>query len=1219
MTTKERPATTSNDLRGGSVRRRNEGQQTEAVRGPATKRLARRAGGAAILAVGTFLLFAAIAGATPLQPHSFGSSFTGSDAVGASPVGGGAKIAIDQQTETVYVSGGGGVYKFNSAGVSQPFEALAPNTVINTGGDYSMDVDNSGTATQGRIYPFPSGVSQTEYFPYFPSGVRYTGGQWPLLLSATAGVCGVGVTTSGDIWLGNGRFLNKYTPEGSFTGGSINRFDLDKLACEVDVDTENNLVITAEEQQFGGRVEKLDESGNVLFHVDPGPSNAVAVDRSNNDIYVDRYNVIYHYDVEGTLLEKFGEPQGTFPGLQGSNGIAVNERTHAVYATNHRSGAEAVDIFTPGAAVTLPTVAYAKPDVGPTTATLKGTVDPESVATTNCVFEWGTSEEFLGHQEPCEQGSVITGSGAQPVSKEIMGLSKGSRYFWALRAENANGSTRTRLHEFHASELPVIVAESLTKVNTDAAEFNGTFDPNGGPTTYRFDYGPEAGVYDHYVPAGGGSVPGPFEVESASSFAFGLTPATEYHYRTVAENDAGIVYGPDHHFKTFAIPPGDDFCPNALVRKQTGAALLPDCRAFELVSAPDQGGYDVDSEMIADDSPLEAAPASADRFLYSMHYGALPNVAGEPTTFGHDPYVAHRTGSGWVTSYVGLPAAGLPSTDPYGSPVAAYDSGLSNFAFGGEHICEPCFADGSTNMPLRLADGSLVKGIEGSQGPIAAEPAGEIRQHFSGDGSHFVFGSEQALEPGANDDDGTVTIYLRQLPGGPTEIVSTTPGGGTMTGSEIAELGVSANGSRVLIGELVRTDSAGNEYFNLFMHIAGSADSVELVSTPNGVMYDGMSADGTQVYFSTADPLAGDSDSSVDLFRASVGSTSAQLFRVSTGTEGTGNEDGCTPGGTPEWNAVEGSGKCNIVAFAGGAGVAAQSGAVFFLSPEKLDGGGKGVADEPNLYVAKVGQPPHFVATIDPGNIAIEHALHQSAVHSYGDFQVTPDGRFAAFNSARPIGAAETHGHTAIYRFAAEGGEVDCVSCGPSVNPDSTLTPNGLNLANEGRVFFTTAEQLALRDTNEVSDVYEWENGQVELISSGTAVEGSILASASANGQDAFFFTRDSLAPQDTNGSPVKVYDARELGGFLYNAPPFPCKASDECHGPGTQAAEPPVINTREGNGRVPGHTGRCKKGFVRKHGKCVRRHPKHHRRRKHHRRHRHHKRSHPGAARHHG
>ena len=37
----------------------------------------------------------------------------------------------------------------------------------------------------------------------------------------------------------------------------------------------------------------------------------------------------------------------------------------------------------------------------------------------------------------------------------------------------------------------------------------------------------------------------------------------------------------------------------------------------------------------------------------------------------------------------------------------------------------------------------------------------------------------------------------------------------------------------------------------------------------------------------------------------------------------------------------------------------------------------------------------------------------------------------------------------------------------------------------------------------------------------------------SANGTDAYFFTRDTLTPSDQNGQLVKIYDARVDGGFL--------------------------------------------------------------------------------------
>ncbi|HEX3241524.1 MAG TPA: hypothetical protein VHQ97_00450 [Solirubrobacterales bacterium] len=1158
------------------------------------------------------LLMAATASAITVQPHTFGSSFDGSDAIGAPAFGGSInKVDVDESNGLVYVGTGGGyVYKLNENGVSEPFDAesLGGHSVIEQEVDFNgdLEVDNSGTETQGRIYPF------NEFGPFFhaflPSGAEFVAGEWPLTANKVSNTCGIAVRTDGDLWFSAFGTEKRYTSNGEFTRQTFDGFHGQEI-CDIDADTENNLLTAS--GFGGGSVEKRNPDGEILFRVDPGPAPTMAIDRSNNDIYVDRENAIYHYDSDGNFIEKFGEAEGLYPGLSESRGIAVNEHTHAVYAAN--PGHSEVDVFMPGTAVVVPTVTASKPDVTPATAILRGTVDPEGLPTTACTFEWGT-DESLSNKEECDQGNILTGSGAQAVSIEISGLAKGEKIYWALRGENLNGSPRTRIHSFYASERPTIVEEGISKVNTDAAQFSLTLNPNGSPTHYRVEYGTEAGSYGQSVPVPDGFLDSTSEIETFTHLVFGLSAETEYHYRMVAENDAGTTLGPDRHFKTFPLPPKNDPCPNALVRKQTAASLLLDCRAYEIVSAANQGGYDVDSEAIAGDTPLEAAPNADDRFLYSVRFGALPGIAGSPTTFGHDPYVAARTADGWVTTYVGLPAEGMPSATPYGSPLAGHDAGLGEFVFGGEHICEPCFGDGSINMPLRLSDGSLVKGISGPLGSNA-DPAGEVRKAFSADGSHFVFGSEQLVADGGNDDNGSVTIYERPLPSGPTEVVSTTPAGSAMTGTGISELDVSSDGSRVLFGKLIDTDSAGNEFFDLYMHLAGSSNSVQVADTPGGVIYDGMTADGSTVYFSTADALAGDQDTSVDLYRADVSPGGAAVARVSTGIEGTGNVDTCSPAGSPAWNTVEGEGKCNIVAFAGGSGVAAQSGAIYFVSPEKLDGSTNGVSDEANLYIARPGSAPHFVATIDTANVGIEHGVHRSGVHSYGDFQVTPDGRFSVFNSARPIAGAVTHGHTAIYRYAAEADEVECVSCGPSVNPDTHLEPMGLNLTNDGRVFFTTLEQLALRDTNEAADVYEWENGNVQLVSSGIAPDGSILASASADGRDAFFFTRETLAPQDKNGSPVRIYDAREEGGFLYIAPPFPCKASDECHGPGTQAAEPPPINTKAGSGLPPKGERACKRGFVKRHRKCVkRRHRRHHR---HHRRHGKHHKHHSTSGRH--
>ena len=230
--------------------------------------------------------------------------------------------------------------------------------------------------------------------------------------------------------------------------------------------------------------------------------------------------------------------------------------------------------------------------------------------------------------------------------------------------------------------------------------------------------------------------------------------------------------------------------------------------------------------------------------------------------------------------------------------------------------------------------------MAGSLNP-AANPAGEVRQRFSADGSTFVFGAEKKFE--GNGNEGSVSIYKRNLQTGSTQVVSTLPGGATMTGPGIAELAVSSNGDRVLIGKRVSVDGAGNEYFDLYMNVGGNPSSVQVVETARGVIFNGMTADGSKVFFTTPDQLAGDTDSSNDFFVADVGATST-ITRLSTGTGGTGNTDACAPVGN--WNVVSGGPNCGTVAIAGGGGVAGEDGTAYFFSPELLDGAGNGVQNE---------------------------------------------------------------------------------------------------------------------------------------------------------------------------------------------------------------------------------------------------------------------------------
>jgi sugar lactone lactonase YvrE len=1440
-------------------------------------------------------------------------SFDGHDANGAGTFGNGSirEIDIDQSTGNpssgdVYVGNTNGhFYKFDSSGVSQPFSALSPATVISQAFSSfccnTLKVDNSSTATQGRIYSFAEASPVKGWLPTgAPLGAPFPAGG----ITGFSDNCGAAVGPNGHIWVADyNNGLKEFTSNGVATGEVIHPSP--QSMCNFTIDSQGNFYVPT--VYSGGPVIKYDPTGHSLGQIDPGPAISVAIDLSNDDVYVDDGDRINHYNSAGELKDTFGLPNGSYPGLSGSVGVAVNENTHTVYVANNRTGGTRVDTFVPSGPITIPTVSTDAPEPTSTSATLKGTVNGDGVDTTECKFEWGATSSY-GNTTACLENGVPTnvftgGSGDHAVTASIGPLTKGSTYHFRIVAKNANEvESRGKDVAFNASSKPAIGQTTVSHVNTDGVQFDTSIDPEGGNTTFKIEYGTEAGVYGSSAPASEEHLASVVQAETFHIPTFGLTFGTTYHYRVVAKNDAGTTNGPDQVFTTYFPDPGSDPCPNAQVRQQTESSLLPDCRAYELASARNTGGYDVESDIVPGQTPLVTSPRAGDRILYSIHFGLIPGAAGSPTNYGRDPYVATRGTNGWTTKYVGLPADGMADSGAFGSPLLGTDSALSTFAFGGEGICEPCYGDGSINEPLRRPDGILEKGMAGSSNP-AADPAGEVRKPLSDDGSHLVFGAEKKFELAGNE--GSPSIYDRNLETGLTQVVSTLENGDTMSG-EVGELDISEDGSRIVVGELISTDSKGNEYWHLYMHIGTSPESVDLTpGASEGVLYDGMSGDGSRVFFTTKDHLLGaDTDNSADIYEAAIdGNGNVNLRLITTKGGVANNDDSCTPAGIPNsWNTVSGEeGECNAVAFAGGAGVASGNGTFYFVSPELLDGV-LGKQNQANLYIVKPGGDPEFVRTIDtsegtsppppahpvvksefggalssPGGLAVDeasgdvyvpqfssgkvtrfkpdgtpdnfsalgsnsiggftfgfsgarmaqvavdnspgpangrfyvasggfgsskvsvyapngnllttltgsgtpeggfglacgvavdqsdgsvyvgdafgkiwrytpsgatvteadysggietgaffscgvaaaagkvyvnqvseeevlkfptsafalgpppapvavhlatgtqavatdpgsgdvyldegnhltvlnssgtptglvlgtgqisgsagvavnganhhvfatragayitefgyeqvpytpidnpaivHGVNQSGTHSYGDFQVTPNGRYAVFNSDQPLTGFATLGFGEIYRYDSVASQLDCVTCpetGASPLNSTSLAKFGLGLTDDGRVFFTSRESFTLRDTNEKLDAYEWSGGKQRLISTGIGSNDSGLMSVSADGVNAFFYTRDTLSPEDENGSAVKVYDAREGGGFLFDPARPPCAASDECHGAGSPVPAPPNINTRTGsehqNVIQPTPTKPCPKGKVKRHGKCVKPHRRH-------------------------
>lgn len=1162
---------------------------------PTPIKIAGRALAIAIMAIIPAAVIAGQASARTVPVYSYTGEFYDGTGSTAGLLASSTDVEVSQETGNVYVADparfNDSVSQFDASNDPLAFSALNGATAIslNSSGVPRIAVDQSPTQSHGNIYAL-DGVNTIR-------GYRADGSELgaPFPASGFLGACALAVDSDGHIWVmdqGAARLV-ELTAIGAPTGRVVPiDTERESYRCDLAIDSHDNFYVSSNGQDRFTR--KYDSDGKFLYDLTGGGAQAIAVDRATDHVFILEGDVVAEYDENGDPLTSFGspDPAHSFPGLVEPQGVAVNETTHRVYVANGRDygGRQHVDVFAPSSQITLPIVKTNLPTLAPTSVTLRGSVDPDGAGdATNCRFEWGTSAGY-GEVAPCTPAGPISGNGVHPVTADLSGLAQGSMYHYRLVVASAQGTVVGRDRSFRPQGPATISGTVVSQVNTDGARVTASVDPNGGDTSFRVEYGLNNCDLSACLSAPSPEITlsDPLGVQTASVVLSGLEPDSSYHFRLVATNSFGEALGKEDILRTYAVESTDDACPNALLRKAMGAVLMPDCRAFELVSAAEAGGYDVRSDLVPGQVPLAAKPRAKDSVLYSINFGKIPGVEGEPTNHGLDPYIATRTTDGWSTRYAGIAVGGPPYQDPFASTPLEESEDLSTVAFGGEDICDPCFGDGSTGIPLRRGGAALAQGMAGTldPGPSAAQD-GFIGRRLSADGTHLIFGSTSAFEPDAATG-GDLSIYSRDLVSGTTQVVSKTPSGESLpclqgagachspdNGKGIGELDVSDDGSRVVVANRVSTDSAGNDYWHPYMHIGDSSNTVDLApGATSGVIYDGMTGDGSEVFYTTANQLTPDDhDSSADIYRAAVSEGGAvTVTRVSVGS-GAGDTDACNPVPATgnNWNAPGGSSTdgCGVVAFAGGGGVARGDGAIYFLSPEQLDGS-SGEMNQPNLYLSAPGGSVQFVATLEAGNAAIEHAVYASAVRIPSDIQVTPNGNVAVFSSKASLTDFPSLGHVAIYRYSTTNHSLVCASCPTTraaLTADTRLSAYGLNLADDGRVFFTSAEPLALQDTGTAADVYEWSEGKISLISTGRSQTDAGLLSVSADGVNVYFYTRETLVRGDHNGMTMKIYTARENGGFPTPVTLGACQASDECHGPGSVAPPAEALPTFQGTG----------------------------------------------------
>ena len=265
------------------------------------------------------------------------------------------------------------------------------------------------------------------------------------------------------------------------------------------------------------------------------------------------YGTSTSYGSSTTCNPAPGSGSSPVPITAPATGLAANTIYHfRVVASNAGGTSKGSDqTFT---TLPDPTVATGTASaVTQTTATLGGSVNPNSGEVTECKLEYGTSTSY-GSSTSC---NPAPGSGSSPVavSAAITGLTANTAYHYRITATNAGGTSYGSDQTFTTLPNPPTVATGTASAITQtSATLGGSVNPNGGEVSEcKLEYGTSTsyGSSTTCNPApGSGSSPVPITAP-----ATGLAANTTYHFRVVASNAGGTSYGSDQTFTTLPNPP----------------------------------------------------------------------------------------------------------------------------------------------------------------------------------------------------------------------------------------------------------------------------------------------------------------------------------------------------------------------------------------------------------------------------------------------------------------------------------------------------------------------------------------------------------------------------------------------------------------------------------------------------------------------------------------
>ncbi|MFZ3390476.1 hypothetical protein, partial [Buttiauxella gaviniae] len=467
---------------------------------------------AALIAMFGGLAFAA-SPALAFETHLFETSF-GPDGTSATRFERPSSLAVDQSTGSIYVGDAvsNTVQRFDLANAPEPFLGISPNVVEGKLTGFEEQHPNPDqVAVSSATHDVYLGVGES-LAAFQPDGepADFTAGPG-VGTNEIAGseICGVAVESGGDIYVSERMTgVRVFAP----SGAALASFAASPV-CDLAVDSNGTVYANgADEPGFSedfGPVQKFTPSVfpvtlSTTYEpdgvVDGSQSLGVAVDPSNNHLFVDEGDQIAEFNAAGKELGSFGNSgPGTLSintGRQGV-GVAVNGATGQVYVAQGRvvQGEEGlVEVF--GPAIQLPDVSTVKASaIEPTgAATLNGVVQPEGIALSECEFEYVIAAHYeAGASDPYAAGATaqctpaaeaIPTGGETPVHADVTGLASGVTYLYRLRASN-----KTALNDnppnfgadetFNTPPRPAISGENTSNLIQASVDLNAQVNPEG--------------------------------------------------------------------------------------------------------------------------------------------------------------------------------------------------------------------------------------------------------------------------------------------------------------------------------------------------------------------------------------------------------------------------------------------------------------------------------------------------------------------------------------------------------------------------------------------------------------------------------------------------------------------------------------------------------------------------------------------------------------------